>query len=67
LTPLGVASLVRLSPGADTIDFPGALTTLVTGINDRGQIVGAYENPNAAPDAQPGPMRMPMMMSGSDG
>jgi probable HAF family extracellular repeat protein len=42
------------------IDFPA------TGINDRGQIVGIYTNPNAAPDGQQSPMRLPMMMSGSD-
>jgi hypothetical protein len=30
------------------IDFPGAPRTLVLGINDHGQIVGQYENPNAA-------------------
>jgi hypothetical protein len=35
--------------------------------NNRGQIVGVYENPHAAPDGQPSPMQMPMMMSGSDG
>ena len=32
------------------IDFPGAPGTGATGINDRGQIVGIYENPDAAPD-----------------
>jgi hypothetical protein len=31
-------------------------------INDRGQIVGTYENPDAAPD-QESPMQMPMMIS----
>jgi uncharacterized membrane protein len=30
----------------------------------RGQIVSAYENPDAETDGQPSPMRMPMMMSG---
>ena len=49
------------------IDFPGAPRTVAFGINDRGQIVGVYENPDAAPDGQQSPMRMPMMMSGSDG
>jgi hypothetical protein len=44
------------------IDFPGAPRTLAADINDRGQIVGAYENPDAAPDQQ-SPMQMPMMMS----
>jgi hypothetical protein len=29
------------------IDFPGAPRTLVTGLNDHGQIVGLYENPRA--------------------
>jgi hypothetical protein len=46
------------------IDFPGAPNTVAFGINDRGQIVGTYENPDAAPDAQPSLMQMPMMMSG---
>jgi hypothetical protein len=49
------------------IDFPGALSTAAFGLNDRGQIRGTYVNPDAAPDGQPSPMRMPMMMSGSDG
>jgi hypothetical protein len=49
------------------IDFPGALTTAATGINDRAQIVGIYANPDATPDGQQSPMRMPMMMSGGDG
>jgi probable HAF family extracellular repeat protein len=49
------------------IDFPGALGTLAADINDRAQIVGIYTNPDAAPDGQPSSMRMPMMMSGSDG
>jgi probable HAF family extracellular repeat protein len=31
------------------IAFPGAPGTLATGIDDRGRIVGLYENPNAAP------------------
>ena len=43
------------------IDFPGAPRTVAVGINDRGQIVGAYENPDAAPDREPSPMQMPMM------
>jgi probable HAF family extracellular repeat protein len=29
------------------IDFPGAPRTFVTGLNDHGQIVGGYENPDA--------------------
>ena len=46
------------------IDFPGAPRTVAFGINDRGQIVGTYENPDAAPDDQQDPMQMPppMMM-----
>jgi probable HAF family extracellular repeat protein len=61
-----------LARGADgpltRIDFPGALGTLATDINDRAQIVGIYANPDAAPDGQPSPMQMPMMMmSGGDG
>jgi uncharacterized membrane protein len=35
------------------IDFPCAPRTLAYGINDRGQIVGQYENPNAAQSADP--------------
>jgi hypothetical protein len=31
------------------VDFPGAPRTVVGGLNDRGQLVGAYENPNATP------------------
>jgi uncharacterized membrane protein len=46
------------------IDFPGAPRTVAFDINDRGQIVGAYENPDAAPDRQPSPMQMPGMTSG---
>jgi uncharacterized membrane protein len=49
------------------IDFPGAALTAAFDINDRGQIIGAYANPDAAPDDQPGSMHMPMMMSGGDG
>jgi probable HAF family extracellular repeat protein len=53
------------------IDPPGVVgepgTLLATGINDAGTIVGLYANPDAAPDRQPSPMGMPMMMSGSDG
>ena len=46
------------------IDFPGALGTLATDINDRGQIVGIYANPDATSDRQQPPMQMPMMMRG---
>ena len=35
------------------------------GINDRGQIVGFYENPAATPDGQRSPMPMTMLMSAS--
>ena len=49
------------------IDFPGAPRTACVGMNNRGQIVGVYENPDAAPDGQPSPMQMPMMMSRGDG
>jgi hypothetical protein len=34
------------------IDVPGAPSTPPGAINNRGQIVGAYENPNPAPSAQ---------------
>ena len=44
-----------------------ALATVATDINDRGQIVGIYTNPDVPPDRQQSLMRMPMMMSGSDG
>ena len=44
------------------IDFPGAPSTAAFGLNDRGQITGTYANPDAAPDDQQSPMRMPMMM-----
>jgi probable HAF family extracellular repeat protein len=46
------------------IDFPGAPSTAAFGLNDRGQITGTYVNPNAAPDDQPSPVRMPMMSGG---
>jgi hypothetical protein len=35
------------------ISVPGAPTTVASGLNDRGQITGAYNNPNAAPSPQP--------------
>jgi len=41
------------------IGFPGAPRSLATGINDRGRIVGVYENPNATPAAQRS--RMPLL------
>jgi YD repeat-containing protein len=36
-----------------TIDVPGAPRNAVTGLNDRGQLVGFYENPDAAPSPPP--------------
>jgi probable HAF family extracellular repeat protein len=46
-----------LRQGADgpvtRIDVPGALGTGVMGINDHGQIVGVYINPDAVPSQQP--------------
>jgi hypothetical protein len=41
------------------VGAPGSL--LATGINDAGTIVGLSANPDAAPDCQRRPMRMPMM------
>ena len=37
------------------IDFPGASLTAAGGIDDRGRIVGTYQNAAAAPDRQPSP------------
>jgi hypothetical protein len=34
------------------IDFPGALGSLASGIDDRGRIVGIYANPDTLPSAQ---------------
>ena len=45
------------------IDFPGAPGTIAFKINDRGQIVGVYDNTAASPSGKPSPMPMPMMMS----
>jgi uncharacterized membrane protein len=45
------------------VAFPGATRTAAFDINDRGQIVGAYQKPTATPSPQPGPMRLPMVMS----
>ena len=64
-----------LRKGADgpfiPIDPPGPVgapgTLLATGINDAGAIVGLAGNPNAAPNFQPSPMQMPMMMMMSAG
>jgi probable HAF family extracellular repeat protein len=44
------------------IDFPGAPGTFATDINDHGQIVGIYANPDAPPDRQRNPMEPRMMM-----
>jgi probable HAF family extracellular repeat protein/YD repeat-containing protein len=42
--------LARGAKGPFTpINFPGAANTVVAGINDSGLIVGAYQNPGAAP------------------
>jgi probable HAF family extracellular repeat protein len=45
-----------LAEGADgpvaQIDVPGAPRTSVYGLDDRGRLIGVYENPNAAPSAQ---------------
>ena len=35
------------------INVPGAPSTFAFGLNDRGQITGTYNNPNAAPSPQP--------------
>jgi hypothetical protein len=46
--------LAKGANGPDTpISFPGAPRTIATGINDQGQVVGAYENIAAAPSPQP--------------
>jgi uncharacterized membrane protein len=34
------------------VGFPGAPRSVANGLNDRGQIVGRYENPNATPSPQ---------------
>jgi hypothetical protein len=47
----------------DSGTAPGTGTAAV-GIDNRGQIVGIYANPDAAPDDQPSPMRVPMMLVG---
>jgi uncharacterized membrane protein len=35
------------------VGFPGAPRSIANGLNDRGQIVGNYQNPSAAPSPQP--------------
>ena len=46
-----------LARGADgpftPINVPGAPSTFAFGLNDRGQITGTYNNPNATPSPQP--------------
>jgi uncharacterized membrane protein len=48
----GFALLKGVNGPVTRVDFPGAPQTAALGINDRGQIVGAYENPNAGASAQ---------------
>ncbi len=45
------------------IAFPGAPNTLPNGINDLGQIVGAYQNPDIPPNPQGTSMQPPSAMS----
>jgi probable HAF family extracellular repeat protein len=35
------------------IDVPGAPSTSVYGLDDRGRLIGVFDNPDAAPDTQP--------------
>jgi uncharacterized membrane protein len=67
--PLGAGVMVYgfvLAEGVEgpltRIEFPGAPGTVATDINDRGQIVGIYANPDPAPDRERGPTRSPMLM-----
>jgi hypothetical protein len=47
------------------IDVPGAPRNVVSGLNDRGQLVGAYENTNATPSPQaPGMQPLGLMRQG---
>jgi uncharacterized membrane protein len=48
----GFALLRGINGPVTRVDFPGAPQTAALGINDHGQIVGAYENPNLAPSPQ---------------
>jgi uncharacterized membrane protein len=48
----GFALLRGVNGPVTRVDFPGAPQTAALGINDRGRIVGAYENPNLAPSPQ---------------
>jgi uncharacterized membrane protein len=43
------------------INVPGATRTIATGINDRGQVVGAYERPAGTADTQRGGTSQPML------
>jgi hypothetical protein len=62
--PLAGARGFLLARGArgplTPIDVPGAPRNAVTGLNDRGQLVGFYENPDAAPSPQPTVTQPPM-------
>jgi probable HAF family extracellular repeat protein len=54
--PLAGARGFLLAKGATgpftPVGFPGAPRSVANGLNDRGQIVGRYENPNATPSPQ---------------
>jgi hypothetical protein len=50
----GFALLKGVDGPVTRVDFPGAPQTAALGINNHGQIVGAYENPNPAPSAERG-------------
>jgi hypothetical protein len=59
---LVAAMLMAPVAGASATGAVGAPGTLLaTGINDSGTIVGLSANPDATPDDQRSPMRMPMM------
>ena len=47
------------------IRVPGAPSTGAAGINDRGQVVGGYANPNATPAVQATGMRPLRMTDGA--
>jgi hypothetical protein len=48
----GFALLKGVKGPVTRVDFPGAPQTVALGINDRGQVVGAYLNPNAGTGAR---------------
>jgi hypothetical protein len=54
--PLAGARGFLLAKGAKgpftPVGFPGAPRSVAYGLNDRGQVVGRYENPNATPSPQ---------------